>query len=174
MKRRSEAGFTLIEMAIVVAMIAILAAVAIPTFLSSKDQGESDSEVSAMFTALSIAEAQYKLENGVYFSTSASESTTFPATPSNLPQSLATPPATWTTLKVMPPMASAYCGYVVIAGAANQAPGAMASTKFGFTAPKQPYYYVIAHCNMDGNSTVDGYYFQSSVSATIQSLNPGE
>jgi prepilin-type N-terminal cleavage/methylation domain-containing protein len=173
MRKTREAGFTLIEMAIVVAMIAILASVAIPQLLSTKDQGESDSEVSAMFTALSIAEAQYKLENGVYFSTGASETATFPAVPGKAPQNLTTPPATWTQLKVLPPMTSAYCGYVVIAGAASQAPGALA-TKFGFTAPKQPYFYIIAHCNMDGSSTVDGYYFQSSVSATIQSTNPGE
>jgi len=157
----------------VVAVIAILAAVAIPQFISSKDGAESDSEVAGMFTALSVAEAQYKLENGVYFSTGASETALFPAVPTNTPQSLATPPASWTTLKVQTPIASAYCGYVVIAGAANQAPGAMASGTFGFAAPKQPYYYIVARCNTDGNATIDGYYFQSSVSSTIQSVNSG-
>ena len=174
MQRPREAGFTLIEMAVVVAVIAILAAVAIPQFMGDKNEATSDSEVSGMFTALSIAEAQYKLENGVYFSTGASESATFPATPSSTPQSLAALPASWTTLKVQPPVASATCGYVVIAGAANQAPGAIAAGKFGFTAPKQPYFYILAHCNEDGNASLDGYYFQSSVSATIKSINSGD
>jgi prepilin-type N-terminal cleavage/methylation domain-containing protein len=174
MRRPREAGFTLIEMGIVVAVISVLASVAIPQFMTDKNGGESDAEVSAMFTALSIAEAQYKLENGVYFSTGGSESTTFPATPGKAPQSLTPPPATWAALKVTPPSVTAYCGYVVIAGAANQAPGAMASTKFGFTAPKQPYFYILAHCNMDGDASADAYYFQSSVSSTIKSFNVGD
>jgi type IV pilus assembly protein PilA len=174
MKRRGEAGFTLIEMAIVVAVIAVLAAVAVPQFMSSKNEGQEESEVSGMFTALSIAEAQYKLENGVYFSTGGSESATFPATPSNTPQNVSGAPATWTTLKVTAPFSTVVCGYVVIAGAANQAPGAIASSKFGFAAPKQPYFYVLARCNLDRNSGVDAYYFESSVSATIKSINEGD
>jgi prepilin-type N-terminal cleavage/methylation domain-containing protein len=173
-KTSSQAGFTLIEMGVVVAVIAVLASIAVPQLMADEREANADAEVSAMFTALGIAEQQYKLENGVYFSTGASESATFPTTPGTQPQNIVTaPPAAWITLKVLTPQSTVKCGYVVIAGAANAAPGAMASGTFGFTAPKTPYYYVLAHCNLDGNSSKDGYYFQSSVSSTIQSVNPG-
>lgn len=173
MRKPSEAGFTLIEMAIVVAVIAVLASVAIPQFMSEEREATADAEVSAMFAALSIAEQEYKLENGVYLSTGASESATFPATPGKTGQAVSGAPATWTTLKVSSPTDKVKCGYVVIAGAANAAPGATASGTFGFAAPPQAYYYVLAHCNLDGDASKDGYYFQSSTSATIKSLNPG-
>ena len=73
----------------------------------------------------------------------------------------------------MAPASTAKCGYVVIAGAASAAPSAIASGTFGFAAPKQSYYYVLAHCNLDGDTSKDGYYFQSSVSSTIKSVNSG-
>jgi prepilin-type N-terminal cleavage/methylation domain-containing protein len=173
MRKNQQGGFTLIEMAIVVAVIAVLASVAIPQFMSDEREATSDAEVAAMFSALAVAEQEYKLENGVYLSTGASESVTFPAIPGKSAQSLASPPATWTTLKVTPPSDTARCGYVVIAGVANAAPGPMASGTFGFTAPAQAYYYILAHCNLDGDATKDGYYFQSSTSSTIKSSNPG-
>ena len=173
--RRStrQAGFTLIELMVVVAVIAVLAAVAVPMFMAETREASGDAEVTAMFTELGLKESEYRLENGVYFSTGASEAATFPLTPTASAQSLATPPATWTTLKVVPPENTAKCGYVVIAGLANAAPGAIASGTFGFAAPKQPYYYILAHCNLDGSSAKDGYYFQSSVDTTIKKVNAG-
>ena len=173
MRKTSEAGFTLIEMGIVVAVIAVLASVAIPQFMSDEREATADAEVAAMFSSIAVAEQEYKLENGVYLSTGASESATWPVTPGKAPQNLAPYPATWTSLKLAPPSAQARCGYVVIAGAANAAPGATASGTFGFTAPSQPYFYILAHCNLDGSTSKDGYYFQSSVNSTIKSINPG-
>jgi prepilin-type N-terminal cleavage/methylation domain-containing protein len=172
MRKTEQAGFTLIEMAVVVAVIAVLASVAIQQFMSDEREATADSEVNAMFTELGLKEQEYKLENGVYFSTGATEAATFPTVPGKAPQSLAAAPATWTTLKVLAPP-TARCGYVVIAGLASAAPGALASGTFGFVAPKQPYYYVLAHCNLDGDATKDGYYFQSSVDSTIKNINAG-
>ncbi len=173
MRRSAQSGFTLIELMVVVALIAVLAAVAIPMFMAETREATGDSEVTAMFTELSLKEQEYKLENGVYFSTGATEAATFPASPTKSAQSLSPMPAQWTTLKVIPPESTAKCGYVVIAGLAGVAPGAIASGTFGFAAPQQPYYYVLAHCNLDGSSTVDGYYFQSSVDSTIKKVNAG-
>jgi len=173
MRKPAQAGFTLIEIAIVVAVIAVLASVAIPQFMSDEREATADAEVSAMFSALAIAEQEYKLENGVYLSTGANEGATWPAVPGTKPLALAPYPATWNSLKVAPPSDTARCGYVVIAGAANAAPGATASGTFGFTAPSQAYFYILAHCNLDGSGSKDGYYFQSSINATIKSVNPG-
>src|SRR5262245_33474317 len=118
-KTNEQAGFTLIELSVVVALIAVLASVAVPVFMSEEREANADAEVTAMFTELALKEQEYKLENGVYYSTGASESATFPATPTKNAQSLSPQPATWSTLKVIAPQATAKCGYVVIAGAAN-------------------------------------------------------
>ena len=98
MRKTSQSGFTLIEMASVVAVIAVLAAVAIPQFMSEEREATADAEVSAMFSALAIAEQEYKLENGVYLSTGANEGATWPAVPGTTQQALAPYPAAWTTL----------------------------------------------------------------------------
>jgi len=168
-----ENGFTLIELMVVVGLIAVLAAVAVPMFMAESREATSDAEVNAMFTELGLKEQEYKLENGVYLSTGAAESATYPATVTKSAQSIATLPATWTQLKVVPPQSTVKCGYVVIAGQANVAPGAMAAGTFGMTTPQQAYYYILAHCNIDGNSSKDGYYFQSSLDSTIKKINAG-
>jgi prepilin-type N-terminal cleavage/methylation domain-containing protein len=168
-----QAGFTLIELMVVVGLIAVLAAVAVPMFMAEEREATADAEVNAMFTEMGLKEQEYKLENGVYFSTGATDAATFPATPTMKLQNLTPQPATWNTLKINPPEATAKCGYVAIAGLANAAPGAIASGQFGFTAPKQPYYYLIAHCNLDGSTAKDGYYFQSSTDSTIKKINAG-
>jgi prepilin-type N-terminal cleavage/methylation domain-containing protein len=170
---KRERGFTLVEMSVVVALIAVLAAIVVPIFMSEHREATGDAEVNALFTELGIKEQQYMVENGTYLSTGASESDTWPAAPSKSSQALQPLPASWVTLKVQPPESTAKCGYVVIAGDAGVDPGAIATGMFGMTTPQQPYYYVLAHCDLDGDSAKDGYYFQSSIDTTIQKLNAG-
>ncbi len=170
---RREEGFTLVELMVVVALIAVLAAVVIPMFIHEARESTADAEVNALFTELSLKETTYKLENGVYLSTGADESDTWPATPGMKSQDLFPLPPSWITLKTVPPESTAKCGYVVIAGDAGAAPGGIAAGTFGFVAPQDIYYYVLAHCDLDGDPTTDSYYFQSSVDSAIQKVNPG-
>ncbi|MBV8580776.1 MAG: prepilin-type N-terminal cleavage/methylation domain-containing protein [Candidatus Eremiobacteraeota bacterium] len=64
-KRRSEQGFTLIELMIVVAIIAILAAILIPNFVNARSQAQTaacESNLRAIATALEL----YYADNQVY------------------------------------------------------------------------------------------------------------
>jgi prepilin-type N-terminal cleavage/methylation domain-containing protein len=172
--RNQQSGFTLLEVMVVVTLIGILAAVALPSFASQSRKAKGDSEVGAFFAELKVREEQYALENGRYLSTGASESTTFPATPSAAGQTLGTLPATWQSLRVRTPESMARCGYVVVAGLKTDTAGTVASTTFGFTPPAKNWFYVLAHCDLDGNNTVDSYYFISNDSSKIQKTNYGQ
>jgi prepilin-type N-terminal cleavage/methylation domain-containing protein len=173
-KRNHQAGFTLIELMVAVAVVGILAAIALPSFASQSRKAKGDSEVASFFAELAVREEQYALENGKYLSTGASESATFPATPSAAGQTLGTLPTTWQTLKVRTPESTARCGYVVIAGTKTTVPGTLASTTFAYTTPAKNWFYVLAHCDLDGNNTVDSYYFVSNDDSKIQKTNYGK
>lgn len=158
----------------VVAIIGVLAKVVVPFFLTQSRKAQADTEVASYFAELSTKEEQYKIDKGVYFSTGASEATTWPAAPTSALQAVAPIPATWTTLRVMPPDSKARCGYVVIAGLKGQAAGALASGSFAYVPPPMTWYYVLAHCDLDDNAALDSYYFASSSDARIQKINYGK
>jgi prepilin-type N-terminal cleavage/methylation domain-containing protein len=172
-RARIESGFTLLELMVVVALLGILAGVALPSFTGETRKSKGDSEVAALFGELKIREEQYAVENGKYLSTGAGETATFPVTPTAATQALGTLPATWRTLKVRTPESTARCGYVVIAGTRTDPAGTIASTTFAYTPPAKNWFYVLAHCDLDGSSAVDSYYFISNDSSTIQKINHG-
>ena len=62
MKKRSKKGFTLIEMLIVIAIIAILAAIAIPTFSAQLTKANEAVDEANLRAAASLAVADYMLE----------------------------------------------------------------------------------------------------------------
>jgi type IV pilus assembly protein PilA len=167
---RRDEGFTLIELMVVVAIIAVLATIAIPSFFGESSKAKAESEVAAMFAELRVRQEQYHLENGVYLSTSASETTTWPTTPNRKGQTIQPLPTTWQSLKVMPSDQTVYCTYVAIAGVPGGTAGTIA-TSFAFAVPNANWFYLIARCNMDGDSATDGYFFTSSVDTTIRKRN---
>lgn len=159
---------------IAVAIVGVLAGLAVMTFSKSTRKARG-SEALAMFTALRVAEEQYHLENGTYYSTGATEADTWPAAPTKTSQTLLPLPAEWTTLKVRLPEETAYCGYVAIAGAAGDGTGIGAqATAMGMpAAPTTDWYYLLAHCDLDGQNARDSYYFTWSGDTRIQKLNEG-
>lgn len=169
-----QAGFTLIEILIAVAIIGILAGLAVMTF-SKQTRKARGAEVQAIFAELRNREEQYHLENGVYFSTGANENAIHPAAPGAQSQLFTPQPAAWAALRVKPPLSRVYCGYVVLAG--NGGDGTNLGAKaieFGLVAaPATDWYYLLAHCNLDGKVARDSYYFSWSGDPKVQKQNDG-
>ena len=173
-QRKHQAGFTLLEMLIVIALIAILATVALPTFFSTTRKARGKAEVAPMFADLRQRLESFHQENGVY-PANIGEGTTHPATPTDIKQTLYPLPAAWLALKVRPSGPDeVHCGYTWVTGVANDGANIGAQgTTFGFTPPAVNWYYLLAHCNLDGNAGVDSYYFSSSVDPKIDVRNEG-
>ena len=167
-------GFTLIEVMVTVVIIGILAAIAVPSLMRTTRKTRG-SEANAVFAELRQRQEEYHLANGRYYSTGVDESDTFPAAPDRAPQSASGMPASWVTLKLRLPKSDLYCGYVAIAGTANSAVGLGAkAVEFGLTAaPSTDWYYLLAHCNLDGNTARDGYYFTWSGDTKVQKQSEG-
>jgi prepilin-type N-terminal cleavage/methylation domain-containing protein len=173
-KRNPESGVTLLEIMAVVAIIGVLAKVVLPMFLTQSRKAQADTEVAVFFAELQAKEESYKMDKGVYLSTSGSEGTTWPATLTSGTQTVLPIPATWSTLRVLTPQTTARCGYVVIAGTKGQPAGAIASGSFAYTPPPMNWFYILAHCNLDDNAAVDSFYFTSSTDASIKKINYGK
>lgn len=63
--KKTQKGFTLIELLIVIAVIAILAAIAIPNLLSSRKAANESSAISSVRTLISAQET-YRSRKGTY------------------------------------------------------------------------------------------------------------
>ena len=136
-RRHSPRGFTLIELMLVVAVVAILAAIAIPVFTSTSRKAKGESEVNAYFQDFRTRLEQYHQENGVYPAT-IGEGTFHPATQTAQRRTIFPLPATWTALRLRPSSSTdVYCGYTWVTGLAASSTnvGPIATSSFGFTAP---------------------------------------
>jgi prepilin-type N-terminal cleavage/methylation domain-containing protein len=167
--RSNQAGFTLIEVMFVVAIIAVLAAIALPEFMSSSRKTKSNSEVTAFFAAIATKQEQYRVETGGYLATA-----TCPAATSTTGTVVTCGDAgqPWAPLNVKVPMSTAYCTYTTVTNAVGVSvgPGNITVGADTFTMTSQtvgPWYYILARCDQDGDGTTANF-FTSSTDSTIQ------
>jgi prepilin-type N-terminal cleavage/methylation domain-containing protein len=167
-KRTAQRGFTLMELMIVVALIGVLAKIAYPMFTSQSRKSKAKSEVGAIFNEMMIREDQYRLENGVYLTAPACPAT--PSTAGASPAACLAVGQPWNKMRIRIQQTTIYCSYSVTTGIG---PGTNNPSGFTFTSPQGTWFYVLATCDMDNNTTVDSAYFASSVDPTMQIQNDG-
>lgn len=167
----AHAGFTLLEVMIVVALIGILAAVVVPSWLRESRKGKGDSEINAMFAEIATKEEQYKIDNAVYLAAAAC-----PSAPSSagvdFNVTCVTTGSGWATLRVNAPESRSRCVYSITAGVA----GTALVPPAGFTVANQPvgaWYYIVGTCDLDASAGTNSTFFQSSTDTAIQKLNFG-
>jgi prepilin-type N-terminal cleavage/methylation domain-containing protein len=166
----AERGFTLLELMGALAIVATLAAIAVPSFTRSTRKSKAQAEVAAIFAELTSREEQHKITSGAYLSAASCPATTTP-TGTSASTCLGTGSA-WTTMNVNPGRTTLLCSYQITAGLA----AATASVPAGFTFSQPPtsWYYVVATCDGDGSATLNATYFTSSVDSSIQRQDEGE
>jgi prepilin-type N-terminal cleavage/methylation domain-containing protein len=178
MMRRRQKGFTLVEMIIVVVIIGVLAAIAIPTFKKYMDSGRA-AEAMAMLGELRNREEAYRAEFGVYYSTGTSETDIFPTLGSctepcakAVAPPLATMLASWSNLGVNPQKNQLYCGYVVIAGLSGvPASGTIGVQQLGTTALSSPWWYAIAYCDNNRSIAANTTYATAFNTTVVSTRN---
>ena len=161
---------------VVVVIIAILAAIVVPTFIREGRKAKADSEIAAMFAEIASKEEQYKVEKGTYL-----DATQCPSTTSTAGIDFTTTCASvsnWGNLRVIGTSSDIRCKYTIIIGAPNSAltPGSTftvpCSTGPACTTvtPATAWYYVTAICDMDGqgDSSTNTTFFQSSLDTKYQ------
>lgn len=149
-------GFTLVELMIVIAIIATLAVVAGGAYRKYSNSARK-TEVYAMFAEIRAKEEAYRAEFSQYLSSGAGEADVWPAllgANAGEPKAknwLPLPGASnWNALGVAPGKTMLYCGYTVIAGAANVAPVGNYGAAAWPAAPTAPWWYAVAVCDNDG------------------------
>jgi prepilin-type N-terminal cleavage/methylation domain-containing protein len=179
----SRRGFTLIEMMIVVAVIAILAAVVVPTFFKESAKTRAQSEVTPMMTEIINKLEQYKSETGRYTNATTLLNDTPVVCPSatsqagtNAVSACVQSGDAWFDLRVAPVQQLLKCSYEINVGDAGDAyAGSSLPTGITFTPPTTTgWWTVAATCDADNSSTLNSTYFVSSVEpATTKKVNDG-
>lgn len=169
-------GFTLLELAVTLAVVGILAAVALPTFSGTTRRTRSDAEVVPLFSDIRNRLEQYLQENGEHPPT-VGEATwnPSPAPGARVPLDLTAP--SWSPLKMRPSGdSSVLCRYTFATGPADSGTniGPEATSRFGFTAPSCDWYYLLAKCDTDGDPSAFSWYFTSSVDTTTRRSGEGQ
>ena len=162
-------GFTLLELMAVVAIVAILAAVVIPSWIRDSNKSKSRQEVAAMFAELAQKEEAYHGDFNTYLNASQC-----PASPSQQPVDFSSClTGNLATLRVAPPEMKLACTYQIVTGAAGANPNPTLIGSLAVTNPATSWYILYAQCKESAVSSANAQYMMSNLDTTIQSLNEG-
>ena len=174
---RREAGFTLVELLVALAVISILAAIAIPSFFGETRKARATAEVTPMFNDLRIRMEQYLQERGVYPDTLGEDGLYPTASPDATLRALQPLPAAWQALNIrISGSDTVRCGYTWVSsrssnGTVGPSPGnagpKATAAPFNFVPPANDWYYLLAKCRMDPSHTGYSWYFTNSLDSKI-------
>jgi len=184
----AERGFTLIELMVVVAIVALLAIVVVPSFMSSATKSKARTETAAMFSEIAAKQAQFYAEKQRYmgalgtapnYNGTTTCPTAVPSADYNFTTGCMASSNEWTNLRIAPTESALRCQYTITANVA----GTGFTPPTGFKNSQQQlntaeptlassWFYIHAKCDHGGGT---GYseYFQSSVDRLIQKKNEG-
>ena len=136
---------------IVVAIIAVLAIVVVPSFMKESKRSKAKSEVHPMVTELSTREEQYKIEWNEYLPATACPPTSVAAGTDMTALACATTAGQpWVKLRVQPPQSKLTCAYTVATGAGGANPSTDGAWPTWATAPTNApavsWYFIVATC----------------------------
>jgi type IV pilus assembly protein PilE len=175
----AERGFTLIELMMVVAIIAVLAIIVVPLFTREVHKTKGQSEVNPMFTELGTKEETYKQEAGSFLGAVQCPAAASPAG-YDIVATCKTSGSAWESLRVQAPNSTMHCAYTIVVGLKTDTltPPTGIKNSAGVVSAAEAnlatsWWYMTAECDEDGQGGTNALYYRSSVDPTLQILNSG-
>jgi type II secretory pathway pseudopilin PulG len=153
---------------VAIAIIAVLGAVAVPAFTKETRKSKGGTEVGEVFAELVVREEQWRAENGSYLAAPACPSA--PAVRGQNASACFASGQPWDRLRLRIDQ-RLQCSYEVVTG---DSAGTTDPLGFAFTSPDEPWFYLVATCDLDGRPATNSRYFIASTSSDRQVQNEGQ